>query len=74
MIPIDRARQLIYVTESSWSSGLLLQSDVKAEKVTRLGRPGDSTSVSACVHKYVAHPQTTGELQRAASLSLDAGE
>lgn len=36
-------------------------------------RRQDSTSVSAGVHKYVPHQQA-GELQKAASLSLDAGE
>lgn len=74
MIPINRARQLIYIMESHWRSGLPLQSHVQGKRVTRLGRPGDSTSVSAGVHKYVPHQQTTGELQRAASLSLEAGE
>lgn len=74
MIPINRARQLIYIMESHWRSGLPLQSRVQGKRVTRLGRPGDSTSVSAGVHKYVAHQQTAGELQRAASLSLEAGK
>ena len=74
MIPINRARQLIYIMESHWRSGLPLQSHVQGKRVTRLGRSGDSTSVSAGVHKYVPHQQTAGELQRAASLSLEAGE
>lgn len=61
MIIINRARQLIYIMESSWSGGPPLQADAWGR--LQPGKPGHSTSAPAGAHQHVPHQQTTGKLR-----------